>query len=185
MKRFYIFLLLGIAALLTLSACSGTTSPVTSENATSILNSQDMSELNSVQGEHTMQEYTDTSENQPNADSFTIKISVNGTELTAVLENNATTRALVEQMPMTLPMRDLYDREMCYNYGSGAFPTETLRNDSYQVGDIIYWPTAGSFVILYRQNGEQFSRQHLGHIESGVEVFETTGDTNVTFELIS
>ena len=63
-----------------------------------------------------------------------------------------------------------------------AFPTETLRNDSYEVGDIIYWPTAGSFVILYRQNGEQFSRQHLGHIESGVEVFETTGNTDVTFE---
>ena len=87
-------------------------------------------------------------------------------------------------MPMTISMRDLYDREMCYNYGAGVFPTEMLRNDSYEVGDIIYWPTAGSFVILYRQNGEQFSRQHLGHIESGVEVFETTGNTDVTFELM-
>lgn len=160
--------------LLTLSACSNRESSI----------SQVASELNSTQGENTMQEYTNTLENQQDADLFTIKISVNGTELTAVLENNVTTRALVEQMPMTLPMRDLYDREMCYNYGAGAFPTETLRNDSYEVGDIIYWPTAGSFVILYRQNGEQFSRQHLGHIESGVELFETTGNTDVTFELI-
>lgn len=159
--------------LLSLSACSDTESSI----------SQVASEWNSAQGENTMQEYTDMLEHKQDADSFTIKISVNGTELSAVLENNATTRALVEQMPITLPMRDLYDREMCYNYGASAFPTETLRNDSYEVGDIIYWPTAGSFVILYRQNGEQFSRQHLGRIEAGVELFETTGNADVTFEL--
>lgn len=30
---------------------------------------------------------------------------------------------------------------------------------------------------------ELFERQHLGHIESGVEIFKNTGDVNVTFEL--
>ena len=168
MKQICAGILIGIVMLMTLSACSNIDSSF----------SQVVSEQNSTQGDNTMQEYTNSLERQQNANAFTIKISVNGTELTAVLENNVTTRALVEQMP-------IYDREMCYNYGAGAFPTETLRNDSYEVGDIIYWPTAGSFVILYRQNGEQFSRQHLGHIESGVEVFETTGNTDVTFELIN
>ena len=175
MKQICAGILIGIVMLMTLSACSNIDSSF----------SEVVSEQNSTQGDNTMQEYTNSLERQQNANAFTIKISVNGTELTAVLENNVTTRALVEQMPMTLAMRDLYDREMCYNYGAGAFPTETLRNDSYEVGDIIYWPTAGSFVILYRQNGEQFSRQHLGHIESGVEVFETTGNTDVTFELMN
>ena len=174
MKQVCAGILMGIVMLLSLSACSNIDSSF----------SQDVSEQNSIQGDNTMQEYTNLLEHQQNANAFTIKISVNGTELTAVLENNVTTRALVEQMPMTISMRDLYDREMCYNYGAGVFPTEMLRNDSYEVGDIIYWPTAGSFVILYRQNGEQFSRQHLGHIESGVEVFETTGNTDVTFELM-
>ncbi|MBS5343638.1 MAG: hypothetical protein KHX91_03630 [Clostridium sp.] len=175
MKRIGSLVFMGIFMLLTLSACSNIAPSF----------SQATSEQNNTQEENSMQEYTDMLEHQQDANAFTIKISVNGTELTAVLENNVTTRALVEQMPMTLSMRDLYDREICYNYGTGAFPTETLRNDSYEVGDIIYWPTAGSFVILYRQNGEQFSRQHLGHIESGVEVFETTGNTNVTFELMN
>ncbi len=174
MKQVCAGILMGIVMLLSLSACSNIDTSF----------SRVISEQNSSLGENTMQEYANALERQQNADSFTIKISANGTELTAVLENNATTRALVEQMPMTLSMRDLYDREMCYNYGAGVFPTEMLRNDSYKVGDIIYWPTAGSFVILYRQNGEQFSRQHLGHIESGVEVFETTGNTDVTFELM-
>ena len=112
-----------------------------------------------------------------------ITITVDDTVLSAVLENNATTQALVEQMPMTLPMLDLYGREMCYRYGSGALATDTLRSDSYEVGDIAYWPPAGSLVILYKQNGEQFERQQVGHIAEGVEVFETTGDTEVTFAL--
>ena len=113
-----------------------------------------------------------------------IRITVGDTELYANLEDNATTRAWVEQMPMTLSMQDLYGREMCYRYGADAMPTEELRSDGYEVGDIAYWPPRGSLVILYAQNGEQFERQHLGHIESGVEIFETTGDVDVTFEMM-
>lgn len=113
-----------------------------------------------------------------------IKITVGDTELTAVMDDNATTQALIEQMPMTLPMMDLYGREMCYRYGAYALPTDDLRSDGYEVGDLAYWAPGGSLVILYKQNGEQFERQHLGHIESGVEVFENTGDVDVTFELL-
>ena len=113
-----------------------------------------------------------------------VKITVGDTELTATLENNATTQAIIEQMPMTLPMMDLYGREMCYRYGAYALPTDNMRSDGYEVGDIAYWAPGGSLVILYAQNGEQFERQHLGHIDSGVEVFENTGDIDVTFELM-
>ena len=113
-----------------------------------------------------------------------IKITVGDTELFATLEDNATTRALIEQMPMTLSMDDLYGREMCYRYGANALPTDSLRSDGYEVGDIAYWPPRGSLVILYEQNGEQFERQHIGHIREGVEVFATTGDAEVTFEMI-
>lgn len=125
----------------------------------------------------------DTEEPSAMENEYQITITVGDTILNAVLEKNATTDALVEQMPLTLSMLDLYGREMCYRYGAGALPTDTLRSDGYQVGDIAYWPPRGSLVILYAQNGEQFERQHLGHISEGVEVFETTGDTEVTFSL--
>lgn len=113
-----------------------------------------------------------------------IKITVGDKEMFATLENNAATRALVSKMPMTLNMEDLYNREMCYRYGAGSLPTDKLRSDGYRVGDIAYWPPRGSLVILYEQNGEQFTRQHLGHIDSGVEVFKSTGDAAVKFELV-
>lgn len=121
---------------------------------------------------------------QEGEENMQIKITVGDTELFATLEDNATTRALIKQMPMTLSMDDLYGREMCYRYGANALPTDNLRSDGYEVGDIAYWPPRGSLVILYAQNGEQFERQHLGHIDSGVEVFETTGNAEVTFEVV-
>lgn len=125
---------------------------------------------------------TETASNETEVSEVKIKITAGGTELTATLENNATTQALLEQMPMTLPMMDLYGREMCYRYGAYALPTEQLRSDGYEVGDIAYWAPGGSLVILYAQNGEHFERQHLGHIEQGVEIFSALGDVDVTFE---
>lgn len=66
----------------------------------------------------------------------------------------------------------------------GACPDIDMRSDGYEVGDIAYWAPGSSLVILYAQNGEQFERQHIGHIDSGVEVFESIGDVDVTFELM-
>lgn len=124
-------------------------------------------------------------ENETEVSEVKIKITVGDTELFATLEDNATTQAIIGQMPMTLPMMDLYGREMCYRYGAYALPTDNLQSDGYEVGDIAYWAPGGSLVILYKQNGEQFERQHLGHIDSGVEVFENIGDVDVTFEVVT
>jgi hypothetical protein len=99
------------------------------------------------------------------------------------LEDNAATRALIKKLPMTLPMQNLYSREMCYRYGQGGLPTDKLRSDHYEVGDIAYWPPRGSLVILYKQNGEEFERQQIGHIDQGVEIFENAGNKQVMFEL--
>lgn len=114
-----------------------------------------------------------------------VKITVGDTELISTWEDNATTRELIRQMPMTLPMMDLYGREMCYRYGAYALPTDDMRSDGYEVGDIAYWAPGGSLVILYEQNGEKFERQHIGHIDSGIEIFKQTGDVNVRFEVMN
>ena len=115
------------------------------------------------------------------ADEMRVKISVNNKVLHAVLDDNATSRAIYNKLPLKLFMQDLYSREMCYNFDE-SFKTENLRSDNYEVGDLIYWPPMHSFVILYKQNGEKFRRQHLGKVLSGVEIFETTGDAEVLFE---
>lgn len=110
-----------------------------------------------------------------------MRITVNGRTLTATLEDNATTRALAERLPMTLPMLDLYNREMCYRFPE-ALPTDNARTRGYEVGEIVYYPPMHSFVIMYAQNGERFQMQTIGRIDSGVEVFNRIGNVDVLFE---
>jgi hypothetical protein len=80
-------------------------------------------------------------------------------------------------------MDDLYSREMCYHFPE-ALPIDSVKHTGYEVGEIIYWPPRHSLVIMYAQNGEQFSMQKMGQIDSGVEIFATTGDVEVKWEAV-
>lgn len=112
-----------------------------------------------------------------------IKVSAGGEELTATLEDNATTRALLERLPLTLTMKNLYSREAVYRFDD-PLPAEEVRMRGYEVGEIVYWPPRNSFVIMYAQNGERFHMQTIGRIDSGVEIFERIGGGIVKFELL-
>lgn len=114
-----------------------------------------------------------------------LKITVGDKDLIANLEDNATTRALLSKLPLTVPMEDLYGREFVYRF-SETLPAEEEKTTGYEVGDIIYWSPWHSFVVFYKQDGTVISNfQKIGHIESGVEAFETIGNTEVKFELLS
>lgn len=114
-----------------------------------------------------------------------LKVTVNGIVFHGTLENNATTKAMLEKgiFPMTLNMTNVYGREMLYRYGAGTFPVDKTRSDNFKVGDIIYWPPRGSFVILYHQDGDTFERQQVGHIDGDFSVFENGENATVTFEI--
>ena len=113
-----------------------------------------------------------------------VKVTVGDRVLTATFIDNATSRHLVSMFPLTLPMMDLYSREMCYRFPE-ALPARETQTSGYEVGDIWYWTPRRSFVIFYEQNGEVIgSLQKIGRVDSGVELFRHTGDCEVTFELM-
>ncbi|WP_274967053.1 cyclophilin-like fold protein [Pseudothermotoga lettingae] len=116
---------------------------------------------------------------------YKVKITIGGRMLIAYLEDNATSRTFKKMLPLTLPMLNLYGRELAYRFPD-PLPTECLRSDEYSVGDIVYWPPRHSFVILYKQTGEKFTRQHVGHvIEGDLAFLEEAGNVvNVKFELL-
>ncbi|MEG6501545.1 MULTISPECIES: cyclophilin-like fold protein [unclassified Desulfovibrio] len=123
------------------------------------------------------------SANAAEAREIKVKVTAGEHVLTATFLNNATTRALVAKFPLTIPMMDLYSREMCYRFPD-ALPANEAGTSGYEVGDIVYWTPRHSFVIMYEQNGERISSlQKIGRID-GVEIFRRTGDINVTFELM-
>ena len=125
---------------------------------------------------------TDTSKIMKNME-LKVKITIGDIVLIADLEDNATSRAFVKKLPLSLAMLNLYGRELVYRFPD-PLPTDRLRSDEYRVGDIVYWPPRHSFVILYKQNGERFSRQQVGHIDSDLSSLNGIGDVDVTFELL-
>lgn len=121
-------------------------------------------------------------ENKPEGN-MKIKLTFRDKVLTATLLDNATTRAFVEKLPLTLHMQDLYSREMCYRFPD-PLPANEVSTRGYEVGEIVYWTPGRSFVIMYKQNGERFAMQSMGRIDSNAEIFSNTGDVNILFELI-
>lgn len=122
-------------------------------------------------------------DNNQNENEMTTKmrITVGGHTLTATLENNATAQAFAAKLPITLPMMDLYGREMCYRFPE-ALPADEARTRGYEVGEIVYYPPMRSFVIMYAQNGERFQMQSIGRVEGNVAIFNGIGDVDVRFE---
>lgn len=112
-----------------------------------------------------------------------IKITINDEKiLHAQFVDNSTTQALIQKMPFTIDMENLYGREMCHRYGNGALPLDNAENRGYKIGDISYWPPMGSLVILYEQNGEIFEQQPIGHTEDDVSFFNRINQAEVRFE---
>lgn len=120
-----------------------------------------------------------------NGGGIKVKVTAGEHVLMATFVDNATTMALIARFPLTVPMMDLYSRELVYRFPD-ALPADEARTSGYEVGDIVYWTPRHSFVIMYEQNGERTSNlQMVGRIDSGVEVFRRTGDIDVTFELVN
>lgn len=111
-----------------------------------------------------------------------IKIIANDQTFTADLEENATTTALLQQMPLALTMLNLYSRELTYRFKQ-QLPAAEAHTTGYAVGDIAYWTPRHSFVVFYKQTGEIIGNlQKVGHISSGnLNYFLSVGNVYLTF----
>lgn len=194
MKRITVILLIA-ALVLSLCACNGVVQPpVETDGTTAVPESDD---VNTDKAENVSQtnaesdtETDDTSkedQGESTAEATEMKITIKAGEhtITATLYDNAAGRALWNKLPLTLPMMNLYGREMCYRFGAGGLPDDDAADIGYEIGDISYWPPAGSLVILYKQNGEIFEQQPIGHTDDDVSFFDGMPDTDVIFEKVN
>ena len=65
-----------------------------------------------------------------------VRISAGNRTWYATLDDNATTRALIAKLPLTLPLEDLYGRELCYRFRD-ALPANEVSYRGYEVGEIV------------------------------------------------
>ncbi len=137
--------------------------------------SSDSSSGSKISAENSSQqkEVTEMSDNK-------LKISVNGTELTATLEDNSSAEALTEllkQGDITIDMSDYGNFEKV-----GDLPQSLPTNDesiTTAAGDIILYQ-GNKITIYYAENTWDFTK--LGHIDNITqqELKAILGDGNVT-----
>lgn len=179
MQRKVLYILLLFTMILGLTACAGAPKEAKPQNP-----SQEPAAEGKANIPANSSETTVPGEGSGEVKEIRIKITVGNQVRTATLINNATARSLISRFPLTVPMQELYSRELVYRFPE-PLPANEAQTSGYEVGDISYWTPRHSFVIFYRQNGEVISNlQKIGHIASGVELFSQTGTTNITFELL-
>ena len=115
-----------------------------------------------------------------------LQLTTNGRILTARVIESPAARDFVSLLPLTLTMRDLFQREK-FGHLPRAISQDGKRTHQYSVGDIAYWSPGPDVAIFYRHDGERIPDPGiivLGKIASDVEALNVPGTVKVTMELM-
>jgi hypothetical protein len=113
-----------------------------------------------------------------------IRITVEGTEITATLDSNATSRDLISLLPMTLTLGDYNETEKVSDLPKRLSTEGAPEGTDPSVGDITYYAPWGNLALFYRDFGYARGLVHLGRVQSGIEVFKQPGPLTVTIERV-
>lgn len=111
-----------------------------------------------------------------------IRITIDGTELTATLNDSQTTRDFLALLPLTLTMEDYAGTEKVSDLPASLSTEGAPEGSDPSVGDIAYYAPWGNLAIYYRDFGYSSGLVILGKIDGGMEAFSGSGLVNVTIE---
>lgn len=107
----------------------------------------------------------------------TIKIQVGKEVFTGKLQDNATTKALIEKFPITLDMGDLNSNEKYY-FMEERLPTNSERVGSIESGDIMLYGS-DCLVLFYEDFSTSYSYTKLGELNDVTKLKTALGKGNV------
>ena len=121
---------------------------------------------------------TDISVNNKEEDNMVkIEIIVGNKTFSGVLYDNAAAKALTEQFPMTLNMKELNGNEKYY-YLEGSLPTDSGRPSGIKTGDIMLYGN-NCLVLFYESFSTVYSYTPLGHIDDPQGLAASLGNSSV------
>ena len=127
----------------------------------------------------------DTNKTPENDDTMIPKITlaIGSHTFRATLADNATTRAFVKLLPLTLPMRELNGNEK-YHDLSASLPTDASAVQTIHAGDLKLYGSR-CVVLFYKTFSSGYSYTTLGALDAteGLEAAVGAGDVEVTFAL--
>ena len=108
----------------------------------------------------------------------TMQIKIGDKEYSVVLNDNNTTKALRELLPMTVTMAEFNGNEKYYLLHN-SLPSRPEHIGQIKSGDIMLFGD-DSLVVFYKDFKTTYSYTRIGHIENAADLEQTLGRGSVT-----
>lgn len=112
----------------------------------------------------------------------TIKISVNGKDFSATLEDNRTARAFVDRLPLEIEMQELNGNEK-YFYLDGDLPSDSTAVKQIHAGDLMLFGS-NCVVLFYKDFATSYSYTRLGKLDNPSDLEKILGGGNVRVQFV-
>ena len=124
-----------------------------------------------------------TDNNTPALTQSQMRIRIGSSAFTATLYDNATAKAFVALLPLTIAMRDLNSNEKYFDFSDGL-PANAANPGTIQTGDVMLYGS-NTLVLFYKSFSTSYRYTKLGRIEnpSGLSAALGAGNVTVTFAL--
>jgi hypothetical protein len=113
-----------------------------------------------------------------------VRLNVEGTAITATLDDNETSRDFVSLLPLTLTLKDYAATEKISDLPRRLSTKGAPPGTDPSVGDITYYSPWGNLALFYRDSGYASGLVKLGRMDAGLEALNRPGPLRVTIQLI-
>jgi hypothetical protein len=113
-----------------------------------------------------------------------VRIDIEGTAITATLDDNQASRDFAALLPLTLTLTDYAATEKISDLPRRLSTKDAPPGTEASIGDISYYSPWGNLALFYRKSGYASGLVRLGTIDAGVEALNSPGPLNVTIEMI-
>jgi hypothetical protein len=114
------------------------------------------------------------------ATTMKIRMDVNGTIVTATLDDNASSRDFVALLPLTVTLEDYNATEKISNLPKKLSTKDAPEGVDPAVGDVAYYAPWGNLAIFYKDFGYSRGLVKLGRLDSRADVLTRPGKLRVT-----
>lgn len=122
-----------------------------------------------------------TGNTQGEAAAIPITVQAGGREFSAALQDNASTRALLAQLPMTITMSEMNGNEKYYDL-PWSLPTDTRSIGTIHTGDLMLYGS-DCLVLFYKDFQTSYRYTRLGSISDAAGLSEALGGGSVQVTL--
>lgn len=125
--------------------------------------------------------HTETSskiDNNEENDMINIEIKIGNKAFSAKLYSNSASKALAENMPMTIQMEELNGNEKFY-YMDKNLPADSINPNKINAGDLMLYQS-DCLVLFYKTFRTSYKYTPLGYIENADDLAACLGNGNVT-----